>query len=744
MKSLPGPDGPVRVGRTTGGVLQVRADSEGGRAFGLGWGHARDRIVQLAVLRIAGAGRAAELLDDTPSMREQDRFIRSRGFRAAAERQGKTLTPRAAAIGEAYAAGINHWLSNAPRPLELLALRVKPEPWTVSDSVLIALLQSYLGLGQSQEVAERFIAHVGSSGHQPSIALVRALFAPHLDQWDPAVLRGVQLEPLDLAIDPLCASAFRAPLGSNAYALPPRLSRSGRALVAGEPHLDTTWTPPSFVEAVLLGPDTIQAGVTVPGVPGVLAGRWTHVAAAITYGFIDQIDLFVEEVKSGQVRRGDTWVPLHRTDELVRRKGGATGDTVVVWRSDLGILQGDPRGEEPKRVLALRWALDGQGMEDAFAVPFAMERAAHVEEARALLAAYPQSFQFALADTSGATGLQQCGRAPQRAPGHSGLDPQAGWDVTRHWRGWIPPSALWGRAQPDNATEPLVTANETTNPAGGPTVVTLGLSTDRRDRITQLLDGDQHDAASAASISQDRLSLWTSRALVLVRPHLPDNRQGRILAAWDCRFEPTSEAPSLFARFEATWLLEAYGDLFDRAHTVCAMPTEMATMAAGAHVDAPVLWSEANSVTTNVPAFRDALLDPKHVLFASRSWLETLQAALDAALREPARPWGSTNAVRRAWFLLAGNALGRSPLASKQVSLPGTMDTPEQGRIHRIAGRIATVAPVWRMVADLGEPVLRTALAGGPSDRLLSPRRTCDLPRFESYTLKELPLQFNE
>ncbi|MCO4772047.1 MAG: penicillin acylase family protein [Deltaproteobacteria bacterium] len=738
MIRVQGPDGPVLVGRSTGGVLEVRAGTPLGRAFGLGWGHARDRIVQLSVLRIAGQGRAAELLQGTDSLVAQDRFIRRRGFARAARRQALTLTDRARSIGEGYASGVNAWLESKPRPIELTALQVRPEPWTVTDSLLVALLQSYLGLAQSQEVVERFIAHIGRSGNKESQEVVRALFAPHLDGWNPDILLDVELEPLELPFDPLCSSAFRSLLGSNAYALPPSWTRSGAAMVGGEPHLDTAALPPSFSEAVLIGPDTLQAGVTVPGVPGVLAGRWTSVGAAITYGFVDQIDLFVEEVREGTVRRGDEWVALERIEEQVARRGSHEVSGLVVWRSELGVLLGDPSGPETRRVLALKWALDGEGMEDAFSVPFALETAGTVDEARQILSEYPQSFQYALADTSGAIGLQQCGRAPRRAKGHSGLNPQPGWDRRRWWgEGAVPGTALLGRTEKET-DEPIVTANETSNPPEGVRVVNLGLSTDRRDRMREVLTRDA-DASTVSTMHRDRRSNWARRALDVLRPLLPDNRQGRLLAQWDGTHDPDLEAPSLFARLEGAWLLAVYGDLFDVARTTCAMPTE-AIPPGTLDEDLPIVWSEANSVTTNVPAFREALLNPEHAIFGARDWEALARKVAADSLAVGAKSWRRVNRVRRAWFLFAGSPLATAPVFSRSVSLPGAMDTPEQGRIHRIAGRVATVAPVWRMVADLSEDALHTALAGGPSDRLLGPLRTCDLPRFERYELKKLPL----
>lgn len=735
IRRLQGPDGPLRVGRTTGGVLEVRADTEAGRAFGLGWGHARDRALQLTVLRIAGEGRAAELLQGTDGLVAQDRFVRSRGFARAAERQALTLTQGCRRIAEAYADGVNRWFESHPRPLELAALAVDPAPWTPRDSLLIALLQSYLGLAQSQEVVERFLVQVGRSNHPEDLAAVRAVFAPHLDRWDPSLCADVELPPLELPVDPACALAFQAPMGSNAWAVPPGRSASGSALVVGEPHLDTTWLPPSFFEAVLLGPDTVQAGITVPGVPGVIAGRWTHIAAAVTYGFMDQIDHFVEEVDGGRVRRGADWVPLERIEERIERRGGAP-ETQVLWRSDLGFLQGDADGP-PKKLLALRWALDGEGLDDVFALPFALERARGVDEARRILARFPQSFQYALADRDGRTGLQQSGRAPRRAPGQSGLTPEPAWDAARRWGDPVPTEALFGWTQEPTSTEVLATANETTNPVGA-VVVNLGLSPDRRDRILAVLDDGPVDAGAIRAVQTDRTSRWARRALAVVAPHLPPGGAGDALRSWDGTYRGDDRAPTLWERLEATWLLAVWGPLFDRARAVCPMPTEDPGLTPHHPADAPVIWSQANSVTTNVPGFRGALLDPEHPVFAGRDWTRLLTGAIGSAFSAPARPWGEANRVRRAWFLLAGNRLSRAPVTSAPQPLPGTLDTPEQGRIHRIGGRVATVAPVWRMVADLSEDALHTALRGGPSDRLLDVRRGTDLRMFRSYRTKRL------
>ena len=738
-RTLDGPDGPVRVSRAEGGVLRVVADSAHGRAFGLGWGHAEDRILQLDLLRVAGRGQVAERVAPSPASIAQDLFMRSRGFWPSAVQQAHALTPAAHAIAAAYAAGINRWLDQHARPLELRLLGLPEQHWQPADSVLVMLLQSYLGLAQSQEVAERFIAHVGKGGTAADVSTIKALFAPHLDALDVALMQGVVIDPLHLTIDPLCAACFRSMMASNAYAIPPSRSASGSAIVAGEPHLDTTQLPPFFYECILQGPDTVQAGVTIPGVPGVIAGRWTEVAAAVTYGFVDQIDFFVEEVQDGCVRRESTDVPLEPIREEVRRKGSAVTDAITLWRADGRLLHGDPSRPDRQRVLAMQWALDGRGMDDVFALPFALETAEDVDAARAIVARYPQSLQFTLGDTGGRTGLQQGGLAPQRAPGHSGLDPQPGWDRRRAWReSPTPPHRLHGLTQGPEATEILVTANETTNPTDGPIVVNLGLSRDRRARIEELLTPAQVGLPQLLTVHRDRTSRSALAMLEVIRPHLPANRAGHLLRQWDGVYDPRLEAPALFERFRATWLLEVYGAVFDRARSVCPMPTEEVIGEAERPEDLPVLWSESNSVTTNIPAFDQALLDPGCPALQGRDWLTVLEAAMERSLRSPARRWGAANRAPQTWFVFASAPPALRPYLSCQVPVPGTMDTPEQGRIHRIAGHIATVAPVWRMVADLGEDSLRTALSGGPSDRFLSLDRWLERRRFARYALKTL------
>ena len=66
----------ISLSRLEDGVPQVEAADLGGVYWGMGYLHALDRGLQMALMRILGQGRAAELLDGSEEMVEVDRFFR--------------------------------------------------------------------------------------------------------------------------------------------------------------------------------------------------------------------------------------------------------------------------------------------------------------------------------------------------------------------------------------------------------------------------------------------------------------------------------------------------------------------------------------------------------------------------------------------------------------------------------------------------------------------------------------------
>ena len=72
------------------------------------------------------------------------------------------------------------------------------------------------------------------------------------------------------------------------------------------------------------------------------------------------------------------------------------------------------------------------------------------------------------------------------------------------------------------------------------------------------------------------------------------------------------------------------------------------------------------------------------------------------------------------------------------VALRGGRATPHQGQIYESAGRKTSFAPSLRLMADLGDDVMHTSLAGGPSDRRFSKLYTSELDRWKRGGCKHL------
>ena len=132
--ALPGLGARVEVQRDKEGIPHVFAAHERDAHFALGFLHAQDRLWQMELQRRVASGRLSEVLGERTF--DTDRLMRTLGIARVAERIAEKLDPATIASLEAYASGVNAFLDGEPvLPVEFLAMRVKPEPWRVEDSL---------------------------------------------------------------------------------------------------------------------------------------------------------------------------------------------------------------------------------------------------------------------------------------------------------------------------------------------------------------------------------------------------------------------------------------------------------------------------------------------------------------------------------------------------------------------------------------------------------------------------------
>lgn len=346
----PGVLAPVRTFRGSFDIPHVFGQTDRDAMFALGRAHARDRFFQMDLLRRTFSGTLGELVGE-PAL-ESDVQIRNLGLRRAAEASFPVLSRETQVWLDAYARGVNSYVSDPANPLppEYAALeltRDSIQPWEPTDSVTIA---KGLAFGLSFDLADidltvalgAFTVAGTAGGFDPQALFFEDVYraAP----FDPTVsipgfLREKGARPSSLpVIDPRTVAlarqyrekARRVPLlraalerrqsgkGSNWWVASGRVTDSGRPILANDPHLDLG-TPSIFYEAQVrvaspagIGRPPMNAfGVTFPGIPGIVLGCNTRICWGATTNPMDVTDIYQERL----VLDPATGVPTHTVFE---------------------------------------------------------------------------------------------------------------------------------------------------------------------------------------------------------------------------------------------------------------------------------------------------------------------------------------------------------------------------------------------------------------------------------------------
>lgn len=575
--SLPKTDGMVEVKglgrsveiiRDANGIPHIFAANDRDAAFGLGYAHAQDRLLQMELMRRFGAGRLAEIVG-APALKV-DRMARTLGMYRRSQASIKHLNPETRAGLQAYAAGVNAYLAthNGALPLEFQLLGVTPEPWKPADSLVWGrIMATGLAINWRSELLRAYMAQRIGANAIPDLWPPDPGDAP-ITIKDAERRRADRLRSLDLArILAAIPEGFKNG-ASNAWAVSGRLTKTGKPILANDPHLQIG-TPILWYLVHIETPQGRMVGATTPGVPTVLLGHNGHIAWGFTNTYADTDDVFVETVdpsNSGQYLTPDGPTPFIVREEVIKVKS-AKAVTITVRETRHGpVLNGivgeRTRGTIPKgQVLALAapWLREKDTTADAL---FALGRARNWQQFKAALrrwTAPPQNITYA--DTGGAIGLFTPGLIPIRKSG-DGYMPSDGATGRNDWAGFIPFDELPQTLNP--APGIIVNAN---NRLTGPAYKHF-LSHEwgdyfRAARITKLLrQTATHDLNTMAKIQADHFSRMSGEILPLLLKARPTTVRGKDAIArlrrWDRQMDRTRPEPLIFT----AWLREANRALY--------------------------------------------------------------------------------------------------------------------------------------------------------------------------------------
>ena len=331
--------------RDDGGTAHVTAPGWREALYALGYLHATDRPTQLLFSRAVASGQAAARIANRQELLETDRFFRRAGLHLNLDREVDNLPAPIRNQLEWYCDGVNDGLQGHGRSLPMLVTGFQPRPWHPTAVLLIGNLLSFAGLAVGIQESERLLLELIQAGIDPE--LLRELMSPYLDGLDFEDLYDIRMERRlsDEALEML-ADLPRL-VGSNAWAVAPRRSATGHALLASDPHLEVNRLPAIWYEVALQWSGGQYAmGATLPGCPLMAVGRSSQLAWGVTYLHADTSDYFIEDCRPGgetgwQYRRGrQQWFDFQVREEQIDRKG-AQSATLRIYENELGTLAVD-------------------------------------------------------------------------------------------------------------------------------------------------------------------------------------------------------------------------------------------------------------------------------------------------------------------------------------------------------------------------------------------------------------------
>ncbi len=595
--------------------------------------------------------------------------------------------------------------------MEFLLLRYRPEPWTPRDSIAIV---KHLGFDLGRNLAnEAFRARLAREHPE----YVSAFATPKYPADGAVTIRTALPGKTPARVDTPAPSglprASRAwldallcgehPLGSNAWAVSGSRTASGNPLLANDPHIVLTQPSLWYQMGLRLddeADDAVGYGVTVPGLPGLIAGANRHLAWGITNSTVDTQDLCTLPATDPDEAWTEESVITVRGAEPVRVRAAGGARHVEL----------DPPGSDGDGRYGLFWS----GLVPSAEIEACqrMWRARDYPQLRDALRTFGVPvLNLVVACQDGTIALKTAGNVPAREPGSSGRVPAGHAEVARSWAEFLAFDDLPEVVDPPEGY--IVSANHRLLPADAPLDVGVDwLPPYRAERIEELITTDAVVTAAACARWQSDVLDGRARHVLPTLLAALDGQSletplavtcRRLLEEWDGHDHGQMAAPLVFFRLMQVLTEHWIGDRLGQ-ELAAAMPD------AALQVDHLMLTPDA----------RAALGDQEELPAAVCRALTETARRIAAELGEDPSRWRYDRVHR---------TTDQHPLAKAVPILAplfGTSSTPVGGSSHTVgltssapSGAVVDGAP-WRFVAELSTSglqlwdVLRHGASGNP------------------------------
>ena len=742
--SLPGLGGEVRVTRDDTGMAYIHANNKEDLFFAQGFVTAQDRLFQMQLTRLYFQGRLCELAGE--KARDVDLRMRTIGLHRMAKKHAKILSPDIRRLFQRYVDGVNAFIQNCPEDihLEFKLAGLTPDLWSVEDSLGFIY---YMGYSTAANLTTEVIAQMllDTLGVEKT-----ALMLPrNINVDDPADTGETAMPPkedLDLAFSgapELMAFARDRKLrvGSNNWAMAPAKSRTGAAVLSGDPHLDPRMLPGVWYPLGMICPGIRAVGTQIPGIPGMSVGRTDHVALSATNNYGDMVDLYIETIdpdNPDHYMEGKTSVPFVHIKETLKIKdkeatGGFREENLDIRATRRGpVVSRVLKGLDAKKTMTLRFA-PAEFMPADLTILDVLTAKDAGELARIMRQFPTACFNWVFADSQGNIGHQASGVVPLRT-GNDGTFPHVVKDGQDNWQGRIPPEQMPGTLNPEKNW--IGTCNHKTVTSDFPFYYSSYFAPSYRyERLKQLMGGKEKLGIDDMwRFQRDTENLMARRIAPVMAKVLSGNEAtqdlGNILAQWDFKDDPETAGPTIFQTVYQHFAFDVFED-------------ELGAKKAMTLLNSWYFWEERLQqfvLRGRSPFFDDTRTAGKTETMADlfiRAALQTRQELAPVLGKDPGQwMWGKVHTLELVNPLVrSGKA--KPLLGTGPMPMGGSGETLYRGWYDYDTPYEVTHCASLRLVADLGDSEkLMAVLPGGVAGRTFHRHQKDQVKKFMEGTIQ--------
>ena len=722
-------DDEVRVKRDRQGIPYIFAETLADALRIQGFVTAQDRLSQMLLTRELIHGRLSEQIG--PAGLRSDTLIRVMGLSRLGPVWAAQLESPSRELHEWFLEGVNAYIATQADefPLAVRLSGKPPAPFTLEDMTTQYLFLAFNSTGnwRAEILSQALVDHLGpEKAAEISMLTVNpddesewasdySLAENSMPQGGPASFPELP-EPAD---------------GSNSWATSAGRSAGGAPIVANDPHIDARRLPGIWHPVGLITPEWRAVGAAGAGLPGLGAGRSSHIAWGVTNAYSDVADLFIEREdpdRPGHYLEGERSVPYRIVEEVIRIRdrnapGGYREQPLTVRYTTRGpVISDHGLTSDDGRVYSLRWSVD-----EKVGTQVGIERvmlARDAFEAGEIISRINAPYNYTVGDTKGNIAHYTAGHVPVRRRGDGAL-PLPVVDAEEDWPAFVPFARAPASINPPRGWVGNANHRTVSGDFGGHWTSYVAASW-RYRRMQELFDGDGtlSGADHWAAITDTLNPMARGLVPVMVRALEadPDTRAAAaILGDWNFFDEPELAAPALFQAMMARLVRRIFEDELGEglarqyARDIYYWQERVYRMLLAGR------WEWFDDVRTEAIETRDDLLRAA----AGDAWSE-LQSRLGP---DPSEwRWGDLSRFRfsNPWVPgeLADRLLGGGDYPGR-----GSGETLGRARFPGQGDYDPRVIDSLRFVADLADPdKVLAVIPGGVSSRLFDPHLNDQLP----------------